>query len=315
MKVYEKVYSTERPNEVEVDELHIYIHSNIVEATEEEKLSMGVRADSTLYSFKTTEYGKDEYIHTFHNHDERYYTEKEIDNKLSTINTNMGLYYDYAVEDAESYTNSAISTYKKEVTTALNGKSDSDHEHGEYYTRETVDSKLKNIDYSTILNTPTSLPPTFMVDEYPEDVETIVSSLKFADTYEIQNNIKLIPDAKYRIISNIFGIDGIYTANSVPMSNTTTITCGKSTQEKHIWFYSYSNGNFKVVRGEYGSDSEGFLPDFDFQIYRIIDAPGLDTRQPVGDSDNLITSGAVDFAFQSLAQYIARVEARVEALE
>ena len=62
MNVYEKVYSTERPNEVECTEYYVYTYSNIQEATAEEKLANGFEEDAVVYSFTLTEYEKDEYI-------------------------------------------------------------------------------------------------------------------------------------------------------------------------------------------------------------------------------------------------------------
>ena len=61
MKVYEKVYATTMPNMMEYDDLHIYVNSNIIEATEEEKIANGFSTDITLYSFTMTVYKKSEY--------------------------------------------------------------------------------------------------------------------------------------------------------------------------------------------------------------------------------------------------------------
>ena len=62
MKIYEKVYATERPDDVVFGDFYVYVNSNIMEATEEEKLSNGFGEDITLYSFTKTEYERDEYI-------------------------------------------------------------------------------------------------------------------------------------------------------------------------------------------------------------------------------------------------------------
>lgn len=61
MIVHEKVFSTERPNNVEFDEYHVYVHSKIKEATEEEKTSNGFDANTVLYASTVTEYTKEEY--------------------------------------------------------------------------------------------------------------------------------------------------------------------------------------------------------------------------------------------------------------
>lgn len=62
MKVYDKVISTVKPNEVEFDNYHVYVNSNITEATEEDREGIEIDEDITLYSYTTTEYNKDEYI-------------------------------------------------------------------------------------------------------------------------------------------------------------------------------------------------------------------------------------------------------------
>lgn len=55
-------YSTERPNEVEFDEFRVYVHSDIREATKEEKIAKGFNANDTIYAFTVNEYDKDEYL-------------------------------------------------------------------------------------------------------------------------------------------------------------------------------------------------------------------------------------------------------------
>lgn len=59
MKVIENVQSTVKPKEVEFDQFHVYVNTNIKEVPDEER-PYGVF--STLYSYKVTEYEKDEFL-------------------------------------------------------------------------------------------------------------------------------------------------------------------------------------------------------------------------------------------------------------
>lgn len=67
MTVVEKVQSNVKPNTVEFDEKHVYVHENIVEVPEEERTSEIEQLEdgqelAPLYQYKTTEYEKDEFL-------------------------------------------------------------------------------------------------------------------------------------------------------------------------------------------------------------------------------------------------------------
>ena len=67
MTVVEKVQSNVKPNTVEFDEKHVYVHENIVEVPEEERASEIAQLEDgqeldPLYQYKTTEYEKDEFL-------------------------------------------------------------------------------------------------------------------------------------------------------------------------------------------------------------------------------------------------------------
>ena len=78
-----------------------------------------------------------------HTHDDRYYTESEIDSKVNTINTNIGTKSDQThTHDDRYYTES-------EMNTKLAGKSDTSHTHDDrYYTHNEIDSKINTINTS-----------------------------------------------------------------------------------------------------------------------------------------------------------------------
>ena len=77
------------------------------------------------------------YIPSAHTHDDRYYTESEIDSKVNTINSSIGTKADKThTHDDRYYTES-------EMNTKLAGKSDTTHTHDDrYYTESEIDSKL-----------------------------------------------------------------------------------------------------------------------------------------------------------------------------
>lgn len=74
---------------------------------------------------------------TTHTHDNRYYTESEIDSKVNTINTSINNKSDKThTHDDRYYTES-------EINTKLSGKSNTSHTHDDrYYTESEIDSKL-----------------------------------------------------------------------------------------------------------------------------------------------------------------------------
>lgn len=64
MKVIKNVQSTVQPHEIEIDENHVYVNTNIHVVPEEElpidETSEGDKP--TIYGYDVAEYGKDEYI-------------------------------------------------------------------------------------------------------------------------------------------------------------------------------------------------------------------------------------------------------------
>ena len=91
-----------------------------------------------------------------HNHDERYYTETEIDAKVNNINSQVYA-HEKKLENIEDGANktvvdSSLSSSSKNpvqnkvVNSALNGKSNVGHNHDErYYTETEIDAKVNNI--------------------------------------------------------------------------------------------------------------------------------------------------------------------------
>lgn len=64
MKVIKNVQSTVQPHEMEIDEKHVYINTNIHVVPEEELPDSDDREGEapTIYGFDVAEYDKDEYI-------------------------------------------------------------------------------------------------------------------------------------------------------------------------------------------------------------------------------------------------------------
>lgn len=67
MRVTKNVQSTIVPKEVEFDEYHVYVNTNIVEIPEEERLAEKEQLEEgqalvPMYSFTVTEYEKDEFL-------------------------------------------------------------------------------------------------------------------------------------------------------------------------------------------------------------------------------------------------------------
>lgn len=79
-----------------------------------------------------------------HTHDDRYYTESEIDNKMSDINASLsGKAPSDHTHDDRYYTESEIDSKMSAVNTSLSGKAPSSHTHDDrYYTEAEIDSKL-----------------------------------------------------------------------------------------------------------------------------------------------------------------------------
>ncbi len=149
--------------------------------------------------------------------------------------------------------------------------------------------------YTDLLDTPLSLPPVVLYDEFHRTVTDAVETLKASTEYNVNNGTKLIAGESYRVISKVFGIDSIKKANDMVQSITLTVGASSS---GYIWIYSYPNGNLKIVRNKDAS-----LPDFDLQIYRVIDSPDMDS-EPKEGSTNLISSGAVYKALEDIRALI-----------
>ena len=67
MQVFEKVFSTVKPEKVTFDEKHVYVNEDISEVPEDEReaekeMLPGGAELPTLYQYKVTQYDKDEYI-------------------------------------------------------------------------------------------------------------------------------------------------------------------------------------------------------------------------------------------------------------
>lgn len=67
MKIKPKVFSTVKPKEVEFDDFHVYLHTNIQVVPEEERINEKAQLKEgqtlkPLYSYKVKEYEKDEFL-------------------------------------------------------------------------------------------------------------------------------------------------------------------------------------------------------------------------------------------------------------
>lgn len=67
MKVTENVQSTVKPKEVEFDQNHVYVNSNVHEVPEEDRLAEKEQLEDgqtlvPMYSYTVTEYEKDEFL-------------------------------------------------------------------------------------------------------------------------------------------------------------------------------------------------------------------------------------------------------------
>lgn len=67
MKVTENVQSTVKPKEVEFDQNHVYVNSNVREVPEENRLAEKEQLEDgqtlvPMYSYTVTEYEKDEFL-------------------------------------------------------------------------------------------------------------------------------------------------------------------------------------------------------------------------------------------------------------
>lgn len=213
-----------------------------------------------------------------------------IPNKISAFENDVG----YLIEH-QSLDDFATKEY---VTDIASKKADSLHNHS-YDDINGLANVANSGDYNDLLNTPTSFPALLLCDEFAPIINDAVTTLQTTTSYSVNNGTKLVANKTYRIISNIFGIDTINTAKD--LGTVITFTSGNSS-DGYVWLYYYVSdvnsipaGTFKIVRS--GDDS---LPDFDLQIYRVIDSPKLDT-EPVDDSDNLVTSGGV---FDALKNYL-----------
>ena len=84
------------------------------------------------------------YTPSAHTHDDRYYTENEIDSKLNTINSSIDTKANKThTHDDRYYTESEINTKINTINTSIGTKSDKTHTHDDrYYTESEINTKL-----------------------------------------------------------------------------------------------------------------------------------------------------------------------------
>ena len=178
---------------------------------------------TALASKSNTDHNHDTvYSKLGHNHDERYYTESEMDSKIKTINDKIA-YINWQTltgkpstfppsshtHDERYYTESEMDAklneksntghthddryYKEsEIDNLLNTKSDTGHTHDDrYYTESEIDIKLKNmsdnisnVTWATLTGKPSTFPPSSHIHDDRYYTET-----------EIDNKIKTINDS------------------------------------------------------------------------------------------------------------------------
>ena len=128
-----------------------------------------------------------------HNHDDRYYTETEMDGKIKAINDSIS-YINWQTLTGKpstfppsSHNHDDRYYTESEMDAKLNGKSNTGHNHDDrYYTESEMDNKLKsisdnvtNINWNTLKDKPSTFPPSSHTHSYlPLGGGTITGQIK-----------------------------------------------------------------------------------------------------------------------------------------